>query len=105
MAYDSDRYEERQAANDRSRAFARRDGETWTDQEDMILMTDWVGLAGKRDEAQIAKDLGRTIEACRNRAHFLAGVSAGIRYNKTNRSTPRPSWADEWEAETGGHLA
>ncbi len=83
MAYDPSGYEERQAANDRSRTWATRDGMTWTATDDAVILQDWVYRgASHRDETQVSRDLQRTIEACRNRAHYLRGVHTGVRYNK-----------------------
>jgi len=87
--YDPSRYEERQAANDKSRAWATRDRLPWLPEDDAVLLQAWI-YAGpeKRDEVQVSKDLRRTIEACRNRAHYLRGVHTGVRYNKREE---RPS--------------
>jgi hypothetical protein len=89
MAYDPSKYEERQAANDRSRRFAHRDGQPWSIEDDAVLLQEWVYRGPEhRDEAQVAKDLARTIEACRNRAHYLRGVHTGVRYNKQKAERP-----------------
>lgn len=59
-------------ANIRSRAFATRDREPWTDTDDEVLRDYWLTHPKEtRDEAGIAKLLERTIEACRIRAHKL----------------------------------
>lgn len=90
--YDPKRYEERQAANDRSRQYAHRDGQSWTDTDDAVILQQWVYPGPeKRDEAQVAKDLGRTIEACRIRAHILRGIHTGARYNKQPEDGVRPA--------------
>lgn len=89
MTYDPSKYEERQAANDRSRQFAHRDGQPWTEADDAVLLQEWIFKGPEhRHESQVAKDLARTIEACRNRAHFLRGIHTGIRYNKSEERPP-----------------
>lgn len=106
MTYDPRNYEARQAANDKSRRLAFRDGQPWTVTDDALILEFWVQTpAAERDEAEVARMLERTIEACRNRAHYLAGVHTGVRYNKQHRGEPRRSWMDEWEEETGGRYS
>lgn len=104
-SYDPRNYEERQAANDRSRKTAFRSGNPWLAFEDVIILEEWVKVpAADRDESGIADRLSRTIEACRNRAHLLAGIRMGMQYaTKTeDRSPVRYDWMKEWEEETGG---
>lgn len=102
-SYDPEMYAERQAANDRSRAWAARHGEPWTTTDDAVILERWVRIRpADRDERQVSRDLQRTIESCRNRAHFLAGVHTGIRYSKQEPEPPaRYDWMAEWEAQTG----
>lgn len=106
MTYDQEAYEAgRKRANDRSREHAKRSGEPWNVLDDSVLMERWVRIrASDRDELAIAMALSRTIEACRIRAHLIAGINMGLRYAaKVEASTPkRFSWMDDWEAETGG---
>lgn len=99
--YRPEEYEARQAANDKSREFATRSGQPWTTQDDAVLLENWIGVApAERDEARVARDVGRTIEAVRNRVHFLVGVHTGVRYEKA-KPQRRYAWEDEWEEETG----
>lgn len=88
--YDPSRYEERQAANDRSRRWALRDGLPWSAEDDEFLWTFWMDPL-TRDERAVSVHLQRTIEACRNRAHFLRGVKTGARYNKDGRPEEQPA--------------
>lgn len=40
--YDPSKYEERQARNELSRQYATHDGQPWTDEDDNILLLEWV---------------------------------------------------------------
>jgi hypothetical protein len=105
--YDPARYRAgRAAANDASRLKAEHDREEWTAFEDEFLDEFWVQTPPpERDEAGVAESLGRTIEACRVRAHYVRHglVTRRTRTVKTTTETtetteyarPRPAWMDE----------
>lgn len=99
MSYDPAVYEERQAANDKSRRYALRDRDPWTEEDDEFILEFWVRPGPQaRDESEIARALERTIEACRNRAHKLAGDNLGRRYMKEVTTTTRTvMWTDDDE--------
>lgn len=70
----------RHEANERSREFAHRDRQPWTDEDDEFIDAFWIQVGPQhREEAEVAKALGRTIEACRMRAHHLINPE-GIRF-------------------------
>lgn len=107
MTYDPAQYEKRREANERSRLKAHRSEQPWSPAEDAFIMQEWVQAGPKqRDEELVAGIVERTIEACRNRAHLLAGIHLGLHYNKGNeRPSIRYAWMDEWERETGGYCS
>lgn len=104
-------YSDRWKRNEDSRRFATKDGQSWSDDDDMDILENWI-LCGPaaRDEPSVARRLGRTIEACRNRAHMIR-VELGIAEDrddyvtttttKTTTTTTettitrRPAWMDE----------
>lgn len=105
MTYDPSKYEERQARNEMSRQYATRDGQPWTTEDDEMLLEFWVKPGPqKRDELEVARSIGRTIEACRNRVHHLVGESWGRKYTKTETitTTRTVTWEDDgtgWNPE------
>lgn len=63
-----------QFRNERSRETATNAGQPWPTSDSKYLQREWVDVpATDRDEAAIARHLGRTIEACRNHAEVLRG--------------------------------
>jgi hypothetical protein len=99
MAYDPKGYEERQARNEKSRRFATRDRQPWTAEDDDVLLEFWVKPGSKgRDEPEVARALGRTIESCRNRVHYLVGEDLGRTYVKVEETTTvtrTVTWVDD----------
>ena len=61
-------------------------GEPWTSDELAFLQQEWLGVpAAERDEFEIAVCLERTVEACRNQAHYLLhGKKSGT--NRTRKA-------------------
>jgi hypothetical protein len=89
-------YEERQSRNDQSRRFATRDGLPWTEAEHDYLREHWIDEGSKyRDERQVASDLNRTIESCRQQVNLINGTSSGIRYNTTALPDIEHCWSRE----------
>ena len=105
---------ERRAANERSRNEAESHGEPWTQYEDDLLVEFWIGVpAAERDEAEVARMLGRTIVACAVRAsnitHNRVSTYRVRRTRKVTRTAEgttteetlevtrkqRPAWMDE----------
>lgn len=87
--YDPETYNSgRRAANERSKNHASHHGEEWTAEEDEFIWSDWINVpACERDEEGVAFVVERTIEACRNRAHYLKyGVARGVRKRTTTRT-------------------
>lgn len=67
-----DSYIERQRRNIESRKWAHRNGEPWTDDEDELLLTDWIEVdPDHRDERLVSQVLERTIESCRVRCERI----------------------------------
>lgn len=103
MSHDMD--EVRRVANERSKAYAHKDGQRWTDEDTAFLLEFWVNPGPRgRDEADVARALQRTIEACRNhvREQFGAVGSLGhiVRHTETTTTTTHTvSWAREDDEE------
>lgn len=74
-------YAERQAANEESKAWAEHDREPWSSEEQEQLVEYWDG--SEETLVEIARLLGRTIEACRER-YYKTLKSEG--QNKVTRS-------------------
>lgn len=100
--YDPERYELRRRANERSRAYAHRDNQPWTTEDDEILLEFWVKPGSReRDEAEVARAVQRTIESCRNRVHKLVGQNLGGHYVKVTETTTvhTVTWSREDDEE------
>lgn len=70
----------RKPANDRSMTYAVIASKKWTRTDRILLKRLWNDVPPyKRDEAAIAKQLGRTIEACRFEAHNIRRRGVGRR--------------------------
>ena len=108
--YDHRKYmESRGIINEESRDNATHYGEEWTEYDDEIILEFWVNLEpGSRDEIGVAEALGRTIEACRCRAHYVRHGSVNVKTTTTTRRVGnvtvtetvtvekrRPVWMDE----------
>jgi hypothetical protein len=64
--------QERRRLNALSMGFATRQKEPWTDDDNMIILEEWVLVASQnRDELATAKRVGRSLYACQGRAEFL----------------------------------
>jgi hypothetical protein len=71
MSHD-DYYVGRQPRNERSKAWAKRDNQPWTNDEDEFLISEWINVNPEdRDEIAVSQILERTIEACRVRCEHI----------------------------------
>lgn len=88
---------ERQVPNEMSKRSATHNREPWSQDDDEMLLEFWLLVTPcTRDEADIAAALGRTIEACRNRAHHLR-VVFGIDAKFTTEVEVSPSRLVAWD--------
>lgn len=91
--------QERGIANEQSKVHAVNDGKPWTDDDDMVLVDRWLLRSpGNRDYAGIARDLGRTIEACRVRCEKLRKVLGMTEITRTTTTTTtyrHVEWPDD----------
>ena len=73
-------YEARRAANNRSRSWAKHQGDLWTPYDSAYILDQWVFKPGSRDVEAVSRHLGRTIESCRMHAEQLR-AELGIQVN------------------------
>lgn len=67
-----DTYAARRRANEASKAWAVNDHGKWTTDDDDVLMEYWILVPpSERDEVEVSKALGRTIESCRVRCEHV----------------------------------
>lgn len=68
----------RRRLNERSMGWATRQHQSWTPEEDAVILNEWVLVAaaqrGDTVEMEIAKRLSRTLFGCQARAEHLRGV-------------------------------
>jgi hypothetical protein len=82
--------------NERSRDNARNTGKPWGAYDEQYLARHWIDVPCEdRKEWEVARHLGRTIEACRVRAEIIRGVrpqNGGGERNKDaiSRQTAKP---------------
>jgi hypothetical protein len=70
-----DKDAERRHLNEVSERYATRRRASWTDDEDMIILDEWVLVDPQfRDELGVAKRLSRTLFACQGRAEQLRAL-------------------------------
>ena len=67
-----DNYRERRRRNQESKRWAFKDGQPWTEDDDMFLLEFWIDVqAQDRDEVTVSQCLERTIESCRVRCEHI----------------------------------
>lgn len=67
-----DKYAERKRRNEESRRWATRNGEPWSDEEDDLLLREWILIPpASRDESTVSQIVERTIESCRVRCEKI----------------------------------
>jgi ferric-dicitrate binding protein FerR (iron transport regulator) len=80
------RDEARRRLNEKSTTWATRRRAPWTEEDDHIILTEWVAVPpAHRREMDIARRLNRTLYACQGRAEDLRDNHEG-----TPRTTPAP---------------
>lgn len=86
-----DSYIERQKRNNESKAWAHRDNEPWTSDEEEFLLQEWINTApSERDERLVSQILERTIEACRVRCERIRahmGITERVVIRQTTTTT------------------
>jgi hypothetical protein len=81
------RDEARRKLNEKSKTWATRVRDPWTEEEDRIIREEWVRVCPpNRDEMGIARRLSRTLYACQGRAENLREHEG----TGTTRTTPAP---------------
>jgi GNAT superfamily N-acetyltransferase len=67
-----DPYAARRLLNEASKAWATRDGQPWTSEEEDYLLAYWIEVEPQyRNEVEASQLLERTIEACRVRCEII----------------------------------
>lgn len=89
-----DPYAERRRRNEESKSWAKRNGEPWSDDEERLLIDEWIDMPPvKRDERTISQILERTIEACRVRCEIIrARQGLTTRHVTTTTTTTRTEY-------------
>lgn len=84
-----DTYRQRKRRNEASKAWAKRDGEPWTEEEQDFLLNEWILIdPSDRDEVTVSQILERTIEACRVRCEIIrARLGMKVRETTTTVTT------------------
>lgn len=64
---------QRRKLNDRSKSWATRQRQSWTPEEDAVIINEWLPYpsTADRDEEGISRKLSRTVFACQGRAEDL----------------------------------
>jgi hypothetical protein len=107
-----DQYAERRRLNNISKAWAARDNEPWSNDEEDFLIEYWIDVHPKdRDEITVSQCLERTIEACRVRCERIrARLGVSVTVVKTTRvyigAHDDPDdcyWSPDYYKEEGSH--
>lgn len=85
----------RQIPNEKSKVSATAHNAPWSADDDDFIVEFWISNQ-QRDEVEVAAALGRTIEACRNRAHHLR-VKLGIDIKHTVETEVSPGRLVAWD--------
>lgn len=86
----------REVRNDLSRRHADNHHQPWSDEEIETLMT-WSDLHSEEYLALIAEELGRTIEACRQRYYEITWGHTDTRQRYAEAPRENVRWVDDDE--------
>lgn len=92
MGYEDYMKSQRRTNNIRSKAWAHRDKQPWTQADENVILEQWIGTPyGGRDEEAISRELQRTIESCHQRAAIIVD-RLGISQRETKAPPARTTY-------------